>query len=182
REKCDSTGTVLILDEIQSGYGRTGRFFAHQYSGVRPDIITVAKGIATGFPMGAVLISPKFKPVYGQLGTTFGGNHLACAAALAVLDVIETEKLVDNAAKVGQHLLDELRKLPGIKEVRGIGLMIGIEMDYPVKDLRLRLINDRHVFTGAAGSNIIRLLPPLTLTIEQADEFMHRFKAELNIK
>ncbi|WP_288307493.1 aminotransferase class III-fold pyridoxal phosphate-dependent enzyme [uncultured Muribaculum sp.] len=182
REKCDSTGTVLILDEIQSGYGRTGRFFAHQYSGVRPDIITVAKGIATGFPMGAVLISPKFKPVYGQLGTTFGGNHLACAAALAVLDVIETEKLVDNAAKVGQHLLDELRKLPGIKDVRGIGLMIGIEMDYPVKDLRLRLINDRHVFTGAAGTNIIRLLPPLTLTIEQADEFMHRFKAELNIK
>ena len=182
REKCESTGTVLILDEIQSGYGRTGRFFAHQYSGVRPDIITVAKGIATGFPMGAVLISPKFKPVYGQLGTTFGGNHLACAAALAVLDVIETEKLVDNAAKVGQHLLDELRKLPGIKDVRGIGLMIGIEMDYPVKDLRLRLINDRHVFTGAAGTNIIRLLPPLTLTIEQADEFMHRFKAELNIK
>lgn len=182
REKCDSTGAVLILDEIQSGYGRTGRFFAHQYSGVRPDIITVAKGIATGFPMGAVLISPKFKPVYGQLGTTFGGNHLACAAALAVLDVIETEKLVDNAAKVGQHLLDELRKLPGIKDVRGIGLMIGIEMDYPVKDLRLRLINDRHVFTGAAGTNIIRLLPPLTLTIEQADEFMHRFKAELNIK
>ena len=182
REKCDSTGTVLILDEIQSGYGRTGRFFAHQYSGVRPDIITVAKGIATGFPMGAVLISPKFKPVYGQLGTTFGGNHLACAAALAVLDVIETEKLVDNAAKVGQHLLDELRKLPGIKDVRGIGLMIGIEIDYPVKDLRLRLINDRHVFTGAAGTNIIRLLPPLTLTIEQADEFMHRFKAELNIK
>ena len=182
RDKCDSTGTVMILDEIQSGYGRTGRFFAHQHSGIRPDIITVAKGIATGFPMGAVLISPKFKPVYGQLGTTFGGNHLACATALAVLDVIETEKLVENAGKVGRYLLEELRKLPGIKDVRGMGLMIGVEMDYPVKELRLRLIKDMHVFTGAAGTNMIRLLPPLTLTMGQADEFINRFKRLLNNK
>lgn len=181
REQCDATGTVMILDEIQSGYGRTGRFFAHQYSGVRPDIITVAKGIATGFPMGAVLISPKFKPVYGQLGTTFGGNHLACATAIAVLKAIVSENLVENAANVGAHLLAELKKIPGIKEVRGIGLMIGIEMDYPVKELRLRLIKEQHMFTGAAGTNIIRLLPPLTLSVEQADEFIKRFKAALGI-
>ncbi len=180
REQCDATGTVLILDEIQSGYGRTGRFFAHQYSGIRPDIITVAKGIANGFPMGGVIISPKFKPSYGQLGTTFGGNHLACATALAVLEAFETEKLVDNAAYVGSYLLEQLRQIPGIKEVRGIGLMIGIEMDFPVKELRLRMIKEQHVFTGAAGTNIIRLLPPLTLTMEEADEFLTKFKNELS--
>lgn len=133
REECDRYGAVLILDEIQSGYGRTGRFFAHQYSGIRPDIITVAKGIANGFPMGGVLISPKFTPAYGQLGTTFGGNHLACATAIAVLDVFENENLVENAAKIGEYLLDNLRGLPGVKEVRGRGLMIGIEMEYPAK-------------------------------------------------
>ncbi|MCM1022068.1 MAG: aminotransferase class III-fold pyridoxal phosphate-dependent enzyme [Muribaculum sp.] len=180
REQCDATGTILILDEIQSGYGRTGRFFAHQYSGIRPDIITVAKGIATGFPMGAVLISPKLKPVYGQLGTTFGGNHLACATAIAVLDVIEKEQLVENAGRVGSYLLEELKKISGIKEVRGVGLMIGIEMDFPVKDLRLSLIKDKHVFTGAASTNIIRLLPPLTLSMEEADDFLSRFKSALN--
>lgn len=180
REQCDATGTVLILDEIQSGYGRTGRFFAHQYSGIRPDIITVAKGIANGFPMGGVIISPKFKPSYGQLGTTFGGNHLACATALAVLEAFETEKLVDNAAYVGSYLLEQLRQIPGIKEVRGVGLMIGIEMDFPVKELRLRMIKEQHVFTGAAGTNIIRLLPPLTLTMEEADEFLTKFKNEIS--
>lgn len=137
REECDRYGAVLILDEIQSGYGRTGRFFAHQYSGIRPDIITVAKGIANGFPMGGVLISPEFTPSYGQLGTTFGGNHLACATAIAVLDVFENEGLVDNAALVGSYLLSQLQGLPGIKEVRGRGLMIGIEMEYPAKELRL---------------------------------------------
>ena len=179
REQCDATGTVLILDEIQSGYGRTGRFFAHQYSGIRPDIITVAKGIANGFPMGGVIISPKFKPAYGQLGTTFGGNHLACATALAVLEAFETEKLIDNAANVGSYLLEQLRQIPGIKEVRGVGLMIGIEMDFPVKELRLRMIKDQHVFTGAAGTNIIRLLPPLTLSMEEADEFLTKFKNEI---
>ena len=142
REECDRYGAVLILDEIQSGYGRTGRFFAHQYSGIRPDIITVAKGIANGFPMGGVLISPEFTPSYGQLGTTFGGNHLACATAIAVLDVFENEGLVDNAALVGSYLLSQLQGLPGIKEVRGRGLMIGIEMEYPAKELRRRLIEE----------------------------------------
>ncbi len=176
REECDATGTVLILDEIQSGYGRSGRFFAHQYSGIRPDLITVAKGIANGFPMGGVLISPKFKPVYGQLGTTFGGNHLACATAIAVLDIFEEEELVDNAAVVGTYLLESLRGLPGIKEVRGIGLMIGIELEFPAKELRRRLIFDEHVFTGAAGTHIVRLLPPLSLTMAEAEEFMIRFK------
>ncbi len=176
RRLCTETGTVLILDEIQSGYGRSGRFFAHQHAGIRPDLITVAKGIGNGFPMGAVLISPTFTPVYGQLGTTFGGNHLACAAALAVLDVIEQEHLVDNAARVGFHLMQELRVLPQIKEVRGEGLMIGIEFDRPVKELRTRLIYEQKVFTGASGTNVIRLLPPLCLSMEEADEFINRLK------
>lgn len=179
REECDKTGTVLILDEIQSGYGRSGKFFAHQHAGIRPDIITMAKGIANGFPIGAVLISPKFKPVYGMLGTTFGGNHLGCAAAIAVLDIFEEEHLVDNAREVGQFLIDELRKIDGIKEVRGEGLMIGIEMEQPVKELRSRLIHDEKVFTGASGTNVIRLLPPLCLTREQADDFLARFQKAL---
>ena len=179
REECNRYGTVLILDEIQSGYGRSGRFFAHQYSGIRPDIITCAKGIATGFPMGAVLISPMFKPSYGMLGTTFGGNHLACATAIAVLDIIEEEHLVENAAKVGQYLIDRLKEMPEIKEVRGLGLMIGIEMPFEVKELRRHLINVEHVFTGAASTDIVRLLPPLTLTIAQADDFLERFRRAL---
>lgn len=176
REECDKHGTVLILDEIQSGYGRSGKFFAHQWAGIRPDIITVAKGIANGFPMGAVLISPKFKPTYGMLGTTFGGNHLACAAAIAVLEIFEQEGLVENARRVGDHLLEELAGIPQIKEVRGRGLMIGIEMEQPVKELRTRLLMEQHVFTGVSGTNVIRLLPPLVLTMEQADEFLRRFK------
>lgn len=180
RELTDDADVVLILDEIQSGYGRSGRFFAHQWAGIKPDIITCAKGIANGFPMGAVIISPKFAPVYGQLGTTFGGNHLACAAAIAVLEVFEQENLVDNAREVGQHIIDRLREIPGIKEIRGRGLMIGIEMDYPVKQLRSRLIHDQHVFTGASGTNVIRLLPPLCLTKAQADDFIDRFKKALN--
>lgn len=181
REECDQYGAVLILDEIQSGYGRSGKFFAHQYSGIRPDIITVAKGIANGFPMGGVLISPKFTPEYGQLGTTFGGNHLACATAIAVLDIFEKEGLVENAALVGSYLLSELKGLPGIKEARGRGLMIGIELEFPAKELRRRLIFDEHVFTGAAGTNIVRLLPPLTLSMEEAETFLTRFKRLLNI-
>lgn len=176
RELCTATGTVLILDEIQSGYGRSGKFFAHQYAGIRPDLITVAKGIANGFPMSAVLISPIFKPVYGMLGTTFGGNHLACAAALAVLDVMESEHLVENAATVGAYLKNELQHIPGIKEVRGIGLMIGLEFEAPIKELRQRLIYEQHVFTGASGTNVIRLLPPLCLSKEEADEFVVRLK------
>lgn len=179
RKACTENGTVLILDEIQSGYGRSGKFFAHQYAGIRPDLITVAKGIANGFPMAGVLISPMFKPVYGMLGTTFGGNHLACAAALAVMDVIEQEKLVGNASAVGAYLLDELKKFPQIKEVRGCGLMIGMEFDQPVKEIRSRLIHEQHVFTGASGTNVIRLLPPLCLSKEEAGEFLTRFKKVL---
>lgn len=180
RSVTEETGVVLILDEIQSGYGRSGRFFAHQWAGIRPDMITVAKGIANGFPMGAVLISPKFTPIYGQLGTTFGGNHLACAAAIAVLEVLEEENLIENADKVGQYIIQKLSEIPGIKEIRGRGLMIGIEMEYPVKELRSRLIFEQHVFTGASGTNTIRLLPPLCLSIAQADEFISRFRSALN--
>lgn len=179
RRICTDTNTVLILDEIQSGYGRSGKFFAHQYSGIRPDLITVAKGIGNGFPMAGVLISPMFTPVYGQLGTTFGGNHLACSAALAVLDVIEQEHLVENAAKIGTYLMEELEKLPQIKEVRGKGLMIGMEFDQPVKEIRSKLIHEQKVFTGASGSNVIRLLPPLCLNMEEAQEFLCRLKAVL---
>ena len=175
REECTAAGTVLILDEIQSGYGRSGKFFAHQYAGIRPDMITVAKGIGNGFPMGAVLISPEFKPVYGQLGTTFGGNHLACAAALAVLDVIEGEGLIENAARVGTYLLEELKKLPQIKDVRGRGLMIGLEFEQPIKELRTRLLKEQHVFTGVSGTNVVRLLPPLCLSMDEANLFLERF-------
>ncbi len=174
RTACDETNTVLILDEIQSGYGRSGKFFAHQYTSIRPDMITVAKGIANGFPMAGVLISPKFTPVYGQLGTTFGGNQLACAAALAILDVMEADNLVENAAKVGSHLIEELKKFSHIKEVRGEGLMIGLEFNEPVKELRQQLLFDQKVFTGVSGTNVIRLLPPLCLSMEEADEFISR--------
>ena len=181
RQACDAMGTVLICDEIQCGYGRSGKFFAHQWLDVAPDIITVAKGIANGFPMGAVLISPKFEAVYGQLGTTFGGNHLACAAALAVLDVIEGEGLIENARKVGEHLIDGLRAsgVPTITEVRGRGLMIGIELSEPYKEVRQRLLFDEHVFTGCAGTNVLRLLPPLCLSMAEADEFLEKLKRVL---
>ncbi len=176
REACTRHGIVLIVDEVQSGYGRTGKFFAHQHAGIRPDLITVAKGMGNGFPIGGVLISPQFTPVYGMLGTTFGGNHLACTAACAVLDVMRDEHLVDNAARVGQYLIDRLREIPQIKEVRGKGLMIGLEFDQPVKELRHKLLFEQHVFTGASGTNVIRLLPPLSLSQEQADCFIGKLK------
>jgi len=180
QQACRKHGTVLICDEIQCGYGRSGKFFAHQWLGIRPDIITVAKGIANGFPMGGVLISPDIKPVYGQLGTTFGGNHLACSAALAVLDVIEHEKLIDNARNVGDYILGRLRELQSqtshIKEVRGRGLMIGIQLDIPHKDIRSRLIYDEHCFTGCASTDILRLLPPLCLNKAEADTFIDKLK------
>lgn len=183
RKACNENGTVLICDEIQCGYGRSGKFFAHQHTGVRPDIITCAKGIGNGFPMGAVLISPQFKAVFGQLGTTFGGNHLACTAALAVLDVIEEEHLVENAASVGSYLLAQLKTLaaetPSIVDVRGEGLMIGIEFSDSIKTLRTRLVKEQHVFTGAASTNILRLLPPLSLTKAEADDFLSRLKQVL---
>lgn len=183
RKACSENGTVLICDEIQCGYGRSGKFFAHQHTGVRPDIITCAKGIGNGFPMGAVLISPQFKAVFGQLGTTFGGNHLACTAALAVLDVIEEDHLVENAASVGGYLLAQLKTLaaenPSIVDVRGEGLMIGIEFSDSIKPLRTRLVKEQHVFTGAASTNILRLLPPLSLTKAEADDFLSRLKQVL---
>ncbi|NDV57304.1 aspartate aminotransferase family protein [Bacteroides sp. 519] len=174
RELCTKTGTILVFDEIQSGYGRSGKFFAHQYAGIKPDIITVAKGIGNGFPLAGVLISPLFTPVYGMLGTTFGGNHLACAAALAVIDVMEKENLVDNAAKVGAFLMEELKKFPQIKAVRGRGLMIGLEFEEPVKDLRRKLLFDYKVFTGVTGTHVIRLLPPLCLSMDEAKEFLEK--------
>ena len=176
RTLCTKYEACLILDEIQSGYGRSGQFFAHQHAGIRPDLITVAKGIANGFPMGGLLISPMFKPVYGMLGTTFGGNHLACAAAIAVLDIMQQEHLVENAARVGSFLLDELHKLPGIKEVRGRGLMIGVEFEDSIKEVRSRLLFEEKVFTGVAGTNTIRLLPPLCLSMEEAEVFLKKFR------
>ncbi len=179
-EACKRHGAVLICDEIQCGYGRSGRFFAHQWLGIRPDLITVAKGIGNGFPMGAVLISPEFKPVYGQLGTTFGGNHLACTAALAVLDVMDEERLVDNARETGSYLMGQLKALQAscshITDVRGRGLMVGIELDMPYKDVRNRLVYEEHVFTGCSGTNTLRLLPPLCFTKAMADEFVARLK------
>ncbi len=181
RKLCDEHNTVLICDEIQCGYGRSGKFFAHQHLGVKPDIITVAKGICNGFPMGGVLISPKFTPVYGQLGTTFGGNHLACAGAIAVLDIMEQEHLVENAAEVGAYLMEALRsaRLPHVVEVRGEGLMIGIELDIPYKEPRQRLVKEQHCFTGCSGTNVLRLLPPLCLTKAEADSFVDKLKAAL---
>ena len=176
REVTTRYDVVLIADEIQSGYGRSGDFFAHQHSGIKADIITVAKGIANGFPMGGVLIAPHFKPWYGMLGTTFGGNHLACAAAIAVLEVIESENLVENAREVGQYLIDELKKMPQLKQVRGRGLMIGIEIEGSASEMRKRLLFERHIFTGGAGATTVRLLPALTLTREQADIFLKNFK------
>lgn len=196
REACTRCGTILVCDEIQCGYGRSGRFFAHQWltastadgstdAALRPDIITMAKGIANGFPMGGVLIAPHLKPVYGQLGTTFGGNHLACAAALAVLDVMEQENLIGNVRHVGDHLIAELQNLQTefpqrIAEVRGRGLMIGIELTEPYKEIRQRLLFEKHCFTGCAGTNTLRLLPPLCLSISEADTFLMYLREILN--
>lgn len=175
-EVAAATGTLLIADEIQSGYGRTGKFFAHQHAGIRPDIITSAKGIANGFPMSAVLVSPEIRPEKGMLGTTFGGNHLACAAAIAVLEIIRDENLVENAARTGERLIARLRAIPEIKEVRGRGLMIGMEIDGDASELRRKLLFGNHVFTGGAGIHTVRLLPPLTITDGEADIFIERLK------
>lgn len=176
RAAATETGTQLILDEIQSGYGRTGRFFAHQQSGIRPDLVTVAKGMGNGFPVGGVLIAPHFEARPGMLGTTFGGNHLACAAAIAVLEIIARERLVENAAAVGDYLLGELRGTAGVKEIRGRGLMIGIEIDGSGAELRRRLLFEKRIFTGGAGASTVRLLPALTLTRELADRFLEAFR------
>ena len=177
---CRKYGTVLILDEVQSGYGRTGRFFAHQWYGIRPDIITMGKGIANGFPCGGILISPEFKAVKGMLGTTFGGNYLAMAAAISVLDVIAKENLVENALKVGEHILANIPASDRIKEVRGKGLMIGIEFNESVAPLRKELLFEKHIFTGVAGSSMIRLLAPLCIETEDADTFIKALKEVLS--
>ena len=181
---CKKYGTVLICDEIQCGYGRTGKFFAHQWLGIKPDLISVAKGIGCGFPMGGVLISPDFKPFYGELGTTFGGNHLACTAALAVLDVFEKEHLVENAHVVGEYLIAQLKALQKrnahITEVRGRGLMVGVVLDISHKEVRSKLIYEQHCFTGCAGTNILRILPPLVLTKAHVDDFIQRLETVLN--
>ncbi len=174
--ECKATGTILILDEVQSGYGRSGKFFAHQHAGIRPDLITVAKGMGNGFPVGAVLISPIFEASHGLLGTTFGGSHLACTAAISVLDIIKAEQLIINAEKIGQYLINELNKIPQIKEVRGMGLMIGIEFEKPVKEIRNKLLFEKKIFTGASGTNTIRLLPPLCLSKQDANLFLTSFK------
>ncbi len=178
--ECNKTGTILILDEIQSGYGRSGLFFAHQYSKVKPDLITVAKGMGNGFPVGGLIISPEFEASYGLLGTTFGGNHLACAACLAVLDVIEQEGLVNNALLVGNYLMDALKDLPGLLSIRGKGLMIGMEFASEIAGLRKDLLFKHHIFTGVSGKNIVRLLPPLTLTMSQAKQFVDSIKKCIN--
>ena len=180
---CKKYGTALICDEIQCGYGRSGKFFAHQHLGIRPDLISIAKGIGNGFPMAAILISPEYKPVYGQLGTTFGGNHLGCAAALAVLDVIEQEQLINNAETVGNYLIERLKVLAKkhsqVTDIRGRGLMIGIEFNIPIKPIRDALVYKEHCFTGASGSNILRLLPPLCFTKEYVDIFIDKLSRVL---
>jgi len=176
RRLCDKHKVILILDEIQSGCGRTGRYFAHQFSGIRPDMITVAKGIANGFPVGAVFISPKIGAVAGMLGTTFGGNHLACAAALAVIDVMEREELMKNATKIGDYIAENIGNSVSVAEVRGRGLMLGIELKEGYEKIKERLLFQKFVFTGSAGSNVIRILPPLNLTIKEADIFISAFK------
>ena len=176
RSLCDKYGCVLILDEIQSGYGRTGKFFAHQHSDVKADIITMAKGMGNGFPIGGVLISPDIKPSYGMLGTTFGGNHLACTAALAVLEIIEKESLVENAAKMGEYFAEAFKNDKAVKEYRGKGLMIGLELNEEYVGLRDKLLFERHFFTGAAGANVIRLLPSLTVSQETAESFVKAWR------
>lgn len=179
---CTQTGTMLIMDEVQSGYGRTGHFFAHQHAGVQADFVTVAKGIANGYPMAATMISPRIKAISGQLGTTFGGNHLGCAAAIAVLDVMENEKLIENAARVGTFLIDELKSIDAVTEVRGRGLMIGVEFEDNIATLRHQLIFHEKIFTGYAGAYTLRLLPPLCFTMEYAEIFLSSLKKLLRGK
>ncbi len=179
RQRCDETGAILILDGVQCGYGRSGKFFSHQFSGIEADIISMAKGMGNGFPIGGILISPKFKASYGLLGTTFGGNHLACTAAIAVLDIMKDEALMDNATRIGNYLMDGIRQIGGYKDLRGRGLMIGIEYDFPVDELRKTLLFKHHQFTGVAGKSTIRLLPSLALGIDEADQFLEALQKEV---
>ena len=176
RKCCDQTGTLMIVDEIQCGYGRSGMFFSHQYAGVKPDIITMAKGMGNGFPIAGLLIAGGIQAKKGMLGTTFGGSHLACAAALAVLEVIEKEYAVNNAAGLGKYLMRELKRIKGVTEVRGRGLMIGVDTESPQKDIRARLLKEYHILTGYSGQYTLRLLPALTITRKEADEFLRAFR------
>ena len=176
RSLCDKYGCVLILDEIQSGYGRTGKFFAHQHCDIKADIVTMAKGMGNGFPIGGIIVNPEIKATFGMLGTTFGGNHLACTAALAVLDIIENENLIENAAKMGEYFADAFKDDKAIKEYRGKGLMIGLELKEEYIGLRDRLLFERHFFTGGAGAGVIRLLPSLTISQETAESFVNAWK------
>ena len=180
---CEQNGAMLILDEVQSGTGRTGNFFAHQHGTVKPDIITLAKGMGNGFPVAAVLISPQIKPWHGMLGTTFGGNHLACAASLAVLEVLELEQLMENANELGAYAKSKLQVIPQVKAVRGEGLMLGAEFDFPIAELRKRLLFEHKIFTGAAANkNTLRLLPSLAVKKKELDQFFEALKIELKLK
>ncbi|MEQ9091524.1 MAG: aminotransferase class III-fold pyridoxal phosphate-dependent enzyme [Balneola sp.] len=181
RTMCDQTNTVLILDEIQSGFGRTGKFFAHQHSGVEPDIISMAKGMGNGFPVGGIITAPKFEATFGMLGTTFGGNHLACVASLAVLEVLEKENLIKHAKEMGEYLMKELKKLPKVKEVRGSGLMIGVEFEFEIAELRKALLYKHHIFTGSSSNkNTLRLLPALGIGKREVEDFLKVIKEELS--
>ncbi|MGD9977915.1 MAG: aspartate aminotransferase family protein [Bacteroidales bacterium] len=166
---CVNNGVILIVDEVQSGYGRTGKFFAHQFFDITPDLITVAKGMGNGFPVGGVLVNPKFTAKHGMLGTTFGGNHLACAASIAVLNIIVNESLIGNAKEIGDYLVTSLKTIRGVKDIRGLGLMVGAEFDFTVSDIRKKLLFDKGVFTGYSGTNVIRLLPPLCVSKTHVD-------------
>ena len=175
---CNKHGVLLIADEIQSGYGRSGKFFAHQYSTIKPDIIVMAKGMGNGFPIGGILISPNIKAKKGMLGTTYGGNHLACAAAIAVLDVIKEENLIDNVVEVGAYLQEQLKSCHGIIEVRGKGLMVGVQLEPEYSELRNKLLFEDHIFTGGSKNNVLRLLPPLSISKEEIDKFIEAFKKQ----
>ncbi len=177
---CHEFGVVLILDEVQSGFGRTGEFFAHQYHGITPDIISIAKGMGNGFPVGGIMIAPHIKSAYGMLGTTFGGNHLACAATLAVLEVIEAENLIDNAKLTGDYFLSQISNIPGVQKVKGRGLMLGLEFDFEVSELRKKMIYDQHIFTGGAmNKKLLRILPPLTIGKKEIDQFINALQSVL---
>lgn len=180
RELCDKHNAALILDEVQSGYGRSGHFFAHQYTDVKPDLITIAKGMGNGFPVAGVLVAPHFKAEHGMLGTTFGGNYLACAAAIAVLDVMKNEDLITNANTLGKYLTEKLSQVAGVKEVRAMGLMVGLELDRPCAPIRSALLNEYHMFTGSSSNkNTLRILPPLNINKEQLDQFTEALEKTL---
>lgn len=179
-ELCNANDIILIVDEIQSGYGRSGQFFAHQHHGIKPDIVTMAKGMGNGFPIGGLLISPKFKASFGLLGTTFGGNHLACASALAVLEIIEEEAVLENVKKQSDYFIKAVSQIPQVKKIKGKGLMLGLEFDFDVAELRKKLVYEQFIFTGnASQKNLLRILPPLLITKTEIDKFVAGLKNAL---